>query len=181
MATAASSPPRHPRPAAARRRAARFAAVQALYQIELNGQRPDFVVAEFGEHRLAQLLETADTDAPSPRVDQEWFRSLVTGAWAARERLDPEIEACLAPGWTLARCGFLLRACLRAGAFELALRPDVPLRAVINEYIEVARLFFAQPEVAFVNAVLDKLAPRLRPAEPATPAPETPETGAPPA
>ena len=172
MATAAtSSPPRHPRPAAVRRRAARFAAVQALYQIELNGQRPDFVVAEFGEHRLAQILEPVDTDAPSPRVDQEWFRSLVTGAWAARERLDPEIEACLAPGWTLARCGFLLRACLRAGAFELALRPEVPLRAVINEYIEVARLFFAQPEVAFVNAVLDRLAPRLRPPETGTGSP----------
>ncbi|HEX8374260.1 MAG TPA: transcription antitermination factor NusB [Geminicoccaceae bacterium] len=181
-ASAPSSLPRHPRPAAARRRAARFAAVQALYQIELNGQRPDFVVAEFGEHRLAQLLEPFDPEAPSPQVDQEWFRSLVTGAWAARERLDPEIEACLAPGWTLARCGFLLRACLRAGAFELALRPEVPLRAVINEYIEVARLFFAQPEVAFVNAVLDKLAPRLRPAEPAAPpAPEPPETEAPPA
>ena len=178
MAGATSPSPQRPRPAAVRRRAARFAAVQALYQIELNGQRPDFVVAEFGEHRLAQILEPVDTDAPSPRVDQEWFRSLVTGAWAARERLDPEIEACLAPGWTLARCGFLLRACLRAGAFELALRPDVPLRAAINEYIEVARLFFAQPEVAFVNAVLDRLASRLRPTEPAPAAP--PETGAPP-
>lgn len=170
MATASSSQANRPRPAAARRRAARFAAVQALYQVELNGQRPEFVVNEFGEHRLAQLLESVDPDAPSPEVDQEWFRGLVTGAWAARARLDPEIEACLAPGWTLARCGFLLRACLRAGAYELADRYEVPKGAAINEYIEVARLFFAQPEIAFVNAVMDKLGRRLRQPEPETPA-----------
>jgi GTP cyclohydrolase II len=58
------SPQRRRRPAAVRRRAARFAAVQALYQIELNGQRPDFVVAEFGEHRLAQLLEPRTRTPP---------------------------------------------------------------------------------------------------------------------
>lgn len=157
------------RPALNKRRAARFAAVQALYQIELRGQRAEFVAAEFGEHRLSELRESVEPGAPPPRVDQEWFRMLVTGAWRTRERLDPEIEACLAPGWTLARCGFLLRACLRAGAFELAERTDVPVGAAINEYVEVAHLFFAKPEVAFVNAVLDKLAPRVRPPEAISP------------
>lgn len=171
-----SAAPRSPRqrPPNLRRRAARFAAVQALYQIELNGQRAEFVAREFGEHRLGQLLEPVNPDAPAPQVDQEWFKALVVGAWAARARLDPEIESCLAPGWTLARCGFLLRACLRAGAYELAERYDVPVRAAINEYIEVARLFLDQPEVAFVNAVMDKLGQRLRLPEPAPP-PDEPE------
>ena len=84
---------------------------------------------------------------------------MVKGAWAAHDRLDPEITLCLAEGWTFARLGFLLRACLRAGAFELAERTDVPVKVVINEYVELAYLFFDAGEPAFVNAVLDRLAP----------------------
>jgi transcription antitermination protein NusB len=145
-----------------RRRAARFAAVQALYQVELSGERPAEVCREFNEHRLAQLFEPFEVERPSPDVDREWFEILVEGAWAARYRLDPEIERCLAEGWTLARCGFLLRACLRAGAFELAERADVPVKVVINEYVELAYLFFDANEPAFVNAVLDRLAQKLR-------------------
>jgi N utilization substance protein B len=150
------------RPVLNKRRAARFAAVQALYQIELSGERPEEVWREFMEHRLARLFEPFEVEEPSPDVDREWFLILVRGAWAARAELDPEIEGCLAEGWTLARCGFLLRACLRAGAYELAQRPDVPVKVVINEYVELAHLFFDAGEPAFVNAVLDRLAGRLR-------------------
>ena len=149
-----------------RRRAARFAAVQALYQVDLLGERPEVVCREFGEHRLSRLFEYVEEDGPSPDVDREWFQILVKGAWAAHVRLDPELESSLAEGWTLARCGYLLRACLRAGAFELAERTDVPVKVVINEYVELAHLFFDASEPAFVNAVLDRLAPRLRTEEP---------------
>lgn len=145
-----------------RRRAARFAAVQALYQVDLLGERPEVVCREFGEHRLSRLFEYVEEDGPSPDVDREWFQILVKGAWAAHVRLDPELESSLAEGWTLARCGYLLRACLRAGAFELAERTDVPVKVVINEYVELAHLFFDASEPAFVNAVLDRLAARLR-------------------
>lgn len=148
-----------------KRRAARLAAVQALYQIELNQARPQDVVAEFGQHRLADLLEWADQGDSPPDVDRKWFDLLVNGAWNARERLDPEIEASLASDWTLARCGYLLRACLRAGAYELADRTDVPVKVAINEYVEVAHVFFDDAERGFVNAVLDRLAPRLRDAK----------------
>ena len=146
-----------------KRRAARFAAIQALYQIELGQLQPETVVAEFGQHRLGQLLEPLEQDeVSSPDVDREWFRIVVLGAHAAIPRLDPEISACLAQGWTLLRCGYLMRACLRAAAFELAERTDVPVKAVINEYVELAHLFFDDADPAFVNAVLDRLAPRLR-------------------
>jgi N utilization substance protein B len=150
------------KPAISKRRAARLAAVQALYQVEVNQARPREVVAEFGRHRLADLLEPLEADGVAPEVDRQWFDLLVTGAWNARERLDPEIEQSLATGWTLARCGYLLRACLRAGAFELAERTDVPVKVVINEYVEIAHVFFDDAERGFVNAVLDRLAPRLR-------------------
>jgi N utilization substance protein B len=153
-----------PRPKAVlnKRRAARFAAIQALYQIELGQLQAESVVAEFGQHRLGQLLEPLEQEAASPDVDREWFAIVVLGASAAQPRLDPEISACLAAGWTLARCGYLMRACLRAGAFELAERTDVPVKAVINEYVELAHLFFDDADPGFVNAVLDRLAPRLR-------------------
>ena len=145
-----------------RRRAARFAAVQALYQIELAGERAAVVVAEFGEHRLARLLEPFAAETPQPAVDLDWFRLVVLGAWEARERIDAVLEGCLSEGWSLARCGFFLRATLRAGAFELAQRTDVPVPVVINEYVEVAKLFLGGTEPSFVNAVLDRAAPLVR-------------------
>lgn len=150
------------RPVLNKRRAARLAAVQALYQLELGGGDAGTVVSEFGSHRLAELFEPFEVELPSPAVDRAWFERVVVGAWAARERLDPAIGEALAGGWSLERCGFLLRACLRAGAFELAECADVPLKVVINEYIEIAHLFFGIGEAAFVNAALDRLAHRLR-------------------
>jgi N utilization substance protein B len=151
-----------PTPLLSKRRAARFAAMQALYQVELTGAPVEAVIAEFGGHRLAQLLEPLGGDHASPAVDRAWFETVARGAWAAREQLDPEIGSCLVPGWTLARCGYLLRACLRAGAFELALRSDVPVKVVITEYVELAHAFLGEGDAGFVNAVLDRLAPRLR-------------------
>ncbi|MDX6748739.1 transcription antitermination factor NusB [Geminicoccaceae bacterium 1502E] len=145
-----------------RRRAARFAAIQALYQIELNGADPQQVAREFLDHRLPAILEPLEAELPSPRVDKQWFELLVTGTAGACERLDPAIEAALAEGWSLRRCGYLVRALLRAGAFELAEKTDVPVKVVINEYVELAHLFFTNGEPAFVNAVLDRLAPQLR-------------------
>jgi len=153
------------RPVLNKRRAARFAAVQALYQIELMGAPAETVCREFVDHRLGRLFEAFETDQPSPAGDREGVEIVVRGAWAAHARLDPEIELCLAEGWTFGRLGYLLRACLRAGAFELAERPDVPVKVVLNEYVELAFLFFDSGEPAFVNAVLDRLAAILRATE----------------
>jgi N utilization substance protein B len=150
-------------PALNKRRAARFAAVQALYQAEAGDLAIDRVIAEFKAHRLAEIFEPLDLETPSPKVDEVWFAIIAGGAWQARDQLDPAIESCLRDNWTLARCGFLLRATLRAGAFELARRTDVPIKVVINEYVELAYLFFDGDEPSLVNAVLDRLAPILRP------------------
>ena len=146
-----------------KRRAARFAAVQALYQAEAGDLAVDRVIAEFKAHRLAEIFEPLELETPSPKVDEAWFSIIAGGAWQARDQLDPAIESCLREDWTLARCGYLLRATLRAGAFELASRSDVPIKVVINEYVELAYLFFDGEEPSLVNAVLDRLAPILRP------------------
>lgn len=145
------------------RRAARFGAIQALYQMEMTGTRPQQVILEFESHRLADLLEPLDLDGRPPRVDRDWFRHLTLRAARMAAELDPMIEPLLATGWTLDRAGYLLRALLRAGAYELAAEPDVPVRVVINEYVELAHAFLAEDEAGFVNALLDRLASQLRP------------------
>ena len=154
-----------------RRRAARFGAVQALYQIELSGAGPDSVISEFEHHRLDDLLEPLELADEPAGVDRAWFADVTRGAWQMAPELDPRIEATLATGWSLVRAGYLLRAFLRAGAFELAARRNVPSGVVVNEYVALAHAFLSSEEAGFVNAVLDRLAGELRPETPAQPVP----------
>lgn len=149
-----------PRPAN-QRGAARLAAVQALYQMELGGATLPDVLAEFETHRLGK-----EVDGEQYRdADGAFFREIVTGVVDDQRVLDPAINAALSPGWPLARIDATLRAILRSGAFELAHRGDVPGRVVITEYVDVAKAFFEDEVPAMVNAVLDALARRMRPGE----------------
>lgn len=141
-----------------RRRAARFGAIQALYQAELSGQDIELVVNEFEAFRLADLLEPLELDDPAPEVDRDWFVNVSKGAFDAMSDLDARIEQKLSSGWTLPRLGYLLRAFLRAGAFELTHPEDVPVKVVINEYVELAHAFLNKEDAGFLNAVFDRLA-----------------------
>jgi N utilization substance protein B len=143
------------------RGAARLAAVQALYQMDLGGATLPEVVAEFESYRLGKEIDgTQYRDA-----DAAFFRDLVSGVVRDQRALDPAIHAALTPGWPLARIDATLRAILRSGCYELASRPDVPARVVITEYVDVAKAFFESDVPPMVNAVLDALAHTLRPAE----------------
>lgn len=163
----------HRSPKAQRRGAARLAAVQALYQIELTGAPPDRVLREFVAHRI-DAAPDATTDEVVGEADRELFAAIVRGATESRADLDGMVGSALATGWTLDRMDRVLRALLRAGAFELFARPETPARVVITEYVGVGNAFYEGREPAFVNGVLDKLARVLRPDEMAQtpPAPE---------
>lgn len=141
----------------AKRRAARLAAVQALYQIDLIGAAPPTVIEEFKAHRLRE-------DEREP-TDAEYFTAIVEGASGQRAQIDATLSPLLAEGWAFERLEVVLRAILRAAAFELIGRGDVPARVTITEYVEIARGFFAGKEPGFVNGLLDKLARQLRPDE----------------
>ncbi len=143
------------------RGAARLAAVQALYQMELGGQTLPDVLAEFEAHRLGK-----EVDGDQYRdADAAYFRDIVGGVVEHQRILDPAVDAALLNGWPLARIDATLRAILRSGAFELEHRTDVPARVIITEYVDVANAFYEGDVPAMVNAVLDTLAKKVRPAE----------------
>jgi N utilization substance protein B len=161
-------------PPAGRRGAARLAAVQALYQLDMNGGKPEAVIQEFVKHRLGQELD-GDTYGGA---DEALFRAIVGGAAARREELDNIIAAVLPDAWPLDRLESILHQILRCGVYELAEAPEIPGPVVISEYVGVADAFYQGKEPGMVNAVLDRLARELR--APTAPKPDA-EGGAPPA
>ncbi len=141
-----------------RRSNARLAAVQALYQLEQAAAGVDTVVLEFKAHRIGSDLDGALLlDA-----DDVYFEDVVRGVVRRQDRLDPFIQSQLKTGWTLARIDATARAILRAGLYELADRVDTPARVVIDEYVEIAKAFFDETEIGFINGVLDAAAQPLR-------------------
>jgi len=149
------------RPKANRRGAARLAAVQALYQMDIAGKGLNDILAEFESHWLGQEVE-GEQYLPA---EAAFFRDIVSGFTAEQRRLDPLIDQALAAGWPLKRVEAIVRAVLRAGAFELDRRPDIPARVVVSEYVSVANAFVDREETGMVNAVLDALARKFRAGE----------------
>lgn len=143
------------------RSAARIAAVQALYQMDLAGTGINEIVAEFERHWLGREVE-GEEYLPA---EAAFFRDVVAGVVREQRSLDPLIDNALAGGWPLKRIETILRAVLRAGAFELGHRRDVPARVVVSEYVDVAHAFVDKDETGMVNAVLDQLARQLRAVE----------------
>jgi N utilization substance protein B len=141
------------------RGAARLAAVQALYQMDIGGSGVLEIVAEYETHRLGQEID-GDTYL---KADASWFRSIVAGVVRDQRLLDPMIGAALQDDWALSRLDSTVRAILRAGTFELKERKDVPIAVIVTEYVEIAKAFFDDEEPKLVNAVLDRIAKQLRP------------------
>jgi N utilization substance protein B len=144
-----------------KRGAARLAAVQALYQMDLAGTGVNEIMAQFENHWLGSEVEGVQYRP----AEAAYFRDIVDGVVREQRRLDPQIDAALHRGWPLKRIEAILRAVLRAGAYELACRPDVPARVVTAEYVDVASAFVDKEETGMINAVLDQLAHELRAAE----------------
>ena len=148
----------HPVKPANQRGAARLAAVQALYQMDVGGTGVLEVVAEYEAHRLGQELD-GDTYL---KADASWFRSIVAGVVRDQDKIDTLIRSALQEDWLLSRIDSTLRAILRAGTFEIVERKDVPVAVIVTEYVEIARAFFEEDEPKVVNAVLDRIAKQIR-------------------
>jgi N utilization substance protein B len=153
-----------PEPLSART-AARMAAVQALYQMELAGTDLNDVIDEFLRLRLSKLDNKDGEPAENSSAegaDRVFFADILRAVVRRQREIDPLIDHQLATGWRLVRVDAILRAVLRAAVCELLDRSDVPARVVINEYINVAHFFFSEDEPRVVNGILDKIARKVR-------------------
>lgn len=150
---------KHPQRLANKRGAARLAAVQALYQMEIVGTGVIETVAEYESYRLGKNIDGDQyLDA-----DFQWFRSIIVGVVREQKYLDPMLHQRLSEEWSLSRLDSILRAILRAGLWELINRKDVPVSVIMHEYVDVAKAFFEGDEPRLVNAVLDSMAKEIRP------------------
>ena len=140
------------------RSAARLAAVQALYQQEMESTPTARLLKEYHDHRLGATIE----DAEYFDAERDFFDDIVSGVEARRDEIDEAISARLASGWSLDRLDRSMRAILRAGTYELIARADVPVGSVISEYVDVAHAFFDKRESGFVNGLLDAIAKEAR-------------------
>jgi N utilization substance protein B len=146
---------------AGRRAAARLAAVQALYQMEVADKGVNDIVAEFEAHWIGKEVEGEQYND----AEIEFFKNIVSGVQQDQFAIDKTIDATLAAGWPLKRIEALMRAILRAAYYELRSRADVPARVAIVEYVDVAGAFYGREESGMINAVLDALARQARPKE----------------
>ena len=140
------------------RSAARLAAVQALYQMDVAGKGLNEILAEFESHWIGGEIDGVQYED----ADIDLFRDILKGVLADQVAIDRDTDATLQQGWPLRRVEAVMRAILRAGLFELRGKPDVPARVVITEYVDVAAAFLGGDEVGMINAVLDRLARKAR-------------------
>jgi N utilization substance protein B len=140
------------------RSAARLAAVQALYQLQMEQTPLARLLNEFHQHRLGAEIE----EAQYAEAEVAFFDDLGSGVAARRDEIDALLSDRLAQGWSLARLDKTMLQILRAGAYELLARADVPTGAAIGEYVDVAHAFFEEREAKFVNGVLDAVAKAVR-------------------
>lgn len=152
-----STPARDWRPAN-KRGAARLAAVQALYQMDVAGSGLLEITAEYESHRLGK-----EVDGNLYReADPQWFRAILSGVVENQKVVDPVIRQALTEDWPLSRLDSTLRAILRAGVYELMKRKDVPVAVIVSEYVDIAKAFYEDDEPKLVNAVLDRVSLRIR-------------------
>jgi transcription antitermination protein NusB len=144
------------------RAAARIAAVQALYQYEMEGTPLARLLDEFHMHRLGGEIDDEVDDSQYAQAEVTFFDDVVKGAIARRDEIDAQLSARLAEGWKLERLDKTMLQILRAGAYELMARADVATGTAISEYVDVAHAFFEQREAKFVNGVLDAVAKTVR-------------------
>jgi N utilization substance protein B len=142
----------------ATRLSARLAAVQALYQMDIAGKGVLETLGEFETHWIGREIDGVDAGP----TDRGFFRALVDGVLREQRMLDRTLDANLAQGWRLARLEAVSRAILRAGAYELAFRRDVPVASTIASYLTVAESFHEEAETRFINGALDAVARQLR-------------------
>lgn len=137
------------------RRLARLAAIQGLYQFFQTEDSCEAIIAQYTTHHFV-------TGHLQSRVEPDLalFQALVKGVKENNEALEEKISILLSKGWKIDRLSLLLACFLKSAAFELSYT-DVPKTVALNEYIELAKDFFTQKEIGFLNGLLDQFSRKL--------------------
>ncbi len=141
-----------------KRGAARLAAVQALYQMDVTGSGLLEIASEYENFRLGKEVD----GALYREADAQWFRGILSGVVENQKTIDPVIRKALPETWPLSRLDSTLRAIMRAGVYEITEKADVPVAVIVTEYVDIAKAFYEGDEPGLVNAVLDRIARELR-------------------
>jgi N utilization substance protein B len=145
--------------------AARLAATQGLYEIEVTGASPNTILLDFIEKRWQApgIYDNEDDKIVElSEPDKNKFSQIINGVQENLKQIDNILSAALANDREMQHLDVLLRTVLRAGVFELFFLASVPYRVIINEYVELARAFYSENEPALVNGVLDAVAKVVR-------------------
>ena len=149
--------------------AARLAAVQALYEMDVAGAGPDAALEAIMADRWRAVPNVDEDAAHFTPPDEDLLKEIVAGVSGDLPGVDRYLKMALNHPHTVESLETLLRAVLRAAAFEMSTRLQVPAVVIIKEYVDVADAFFDGREPALVNGFLDHLGHELRPAEFAQP------------
>jgi N utilization substance protein B len=150
------------------RSTARLAAVQALYDNEITGDSVDTLLKNFLDEGIGNRAivtdeeDESETEVALTAPDPLLLAAILRGSLAQAAQLDEIVGNALSGDWSMDRLEQVLRAILRAAAFELTSMPDTPVRVVISEYVDIAGAFYSGPEPGLVNAVLDRIARVVR-------------------
>ena len=144
---------------------ARLTAAQGLYEMEITGASLDNILMDFLASRWKDQGDEPDTDGETFELappDKKKFGQIVTGVYENKKKIDEILSGALSEGHDLLKLDVLLRSMLRAAAFEMSFLPNVPVRVVINEYVDLAHAFYSEKEPSLVNGVLDRIAKVVR-------------------
>lgn len=139
------------------RRNARTKALQALYQWDLNEEAQNSVSIDT---TIKLILEQFHDSQDMSKVDLEYFTELFGQTLRSKQKLDEELQPSL--DRPVADVDPIERCICRLGAYELANRLDIPMKVVINEWVEITKKFGSDKGYKYINGVMDKLGQRLR-------------------
>ena len=139
---------------------ARLFAVQILFEMEINGKKINNILERLTDEYLIEISRLNKTE----KADKSHLIKILKGVIKNQKDIDLNIKDNLI-GWSLSRIDSVSRAILRSALYELRECNDIPVKVIINEYIEISKSFFEGEEPNFINGILDKISKIYRPNE----------------
>ena len=139
---------------------ARLFAVQILFEMEINGKKINNILERLTDEYLIEISRLNKTE----KADKSHLIKILKGVIKNQKDIDLNIKDNLI-GWSLSRIDSVSRAILRSALYELRECNDIPVKVIINEYIEISKSFFEGDEPNFINGILDKISKICRPNE----------------